>query len=236
MASIKSTILVVTGSFCNPKFYDSTVNILPKDVQIEIPHLPTVGLGKDTGRPGPVPTMNDDAEFLLGRIKRLVVDEDKDVVVVAHSYGGVPSTEAIGMAKEQGLLKEDRKAKGEKGGVVRLAYMTVLVPELGGNAADMLGEIEEQYRMDFGVDVRTKSLPDSQCSLMHHAPTNTQPGVRLDVPQKSQTNRPNLCAKPIRSRPSILVRRSISPPLSRQLRQRAYSRRVETSATFIPSC
>ena len=155
----KPTLLLVTGSFALPRFYDPTTKLIPSDVHLEIPHLPSVGLGKDTGRPGPAPTMYDDAKFVLSHIKRLVVDEGKDVVVVAHSYGGVPSTEALGMAKEEGLLKEDRRAKGEKGGVVRVAYMTVLVPEKAGNAMGMLGDVEEQYRMDFAVDVSCPFAP-----------------------------------------------------------------------------
>lgn len=97
--------------------------------------------------------MYEDAEFILSHLQRLIVEQGKDVILVAHSYGGLPSTEVLGLAKEKGLIKSDRQTQGESGGVVRVAYMTVLVPEKGGNAMGMLAEVGEEHRMDFAVDV-----------------------------------------------------------------------------------
>lgn len=152
-ANTKPTILLVTGSFALPRFYDPTVKLLPPHIDLQIPHLPSVGLDKDTGRPHPATSMYDDANFTVDHIRRLVEQEGKDVIVSAHSYGGIPSTEALGLAQKAGLFKKDREAKGEKGGVVGVGYVTVLLPKVGANAASILGDVKEEDRMDFKVDV-----------------------------------------------------------------------------------
>jgi hypothetical protein len=46
------------------------------------------------------------------------VEQEHDVVVAVHSYGGVPGCEAI-----KGFTKEDQAAKGKKGGVVKLLFI-----------------------------------------------------------------------------------------------------------------
>jgi hypothetical protein len=73
--------------------------------------------------------MYEDAAFIAKHIARLA-DAGKDILVIAHSYGGTPATESI-----KGLSKKERVERGKKGGVVGLAYMTSLVPELGHPAS-----------------------------------------------------------------------------------------------------
>ena len=60
--------------------------------------------------------------------------EGKDVILISHSYSGVPMTES-----SKGLGKKEREAKGLKGGIVRLGYMTALVRGLGMSALWTLG-------------------------------------------------------------------------------------------------
>jgi pimeloyl-ACP methyl ester carboxylesterase len=170
------TLLLVTGSFALPRFYDPTLKLLPKHVDLVLPHLPTVGEDTDKGRPGPPPTMYDDANFIIEQLQRLVVEQGKDVVLIAHSYGGVPATEALGLAKEKGLIKSDREAKGEKGGVIRVAYMTVLVPEVGKAAATVLDDAPEEDKMHFGVDV------SAAAAIFHCIPVLTQPILHYELP------------------------------------------------------
>lgn len=154
----KPTILLVTGSFALPRFYNPTVALLPPHVELQIPHLPSVGLDTDTGRPHPATSMYDDANFVLDHLRRLIEQEGKDVIVCAHSYGGIPSTEALGLAQKAGLFKTDREGKGEKGGVLRVGYLTVLLPKVGGNAMGMLAGVKEEDRMAFEVDVSCFSI------------------------------------------------------------------------------
>ena len=98
-----------------------------------------------------------------------LADEGKNVILLAHSYGGVPVTEST-----KGLRKEERQAQGKKGGVVSLAYMTALVPAVGTSAAGVLADVQDDNRFDLKIDVR--SLPPS-----YFLPTNTTTGKGLDV-------------------------------------------------------
>jgi len=69
--------------------------------------------------------MAEDAQ-LVHEVLHKLVDQGKDVIVIGHSYGGVPMTEGT-----KGLSKEERKRQGKSGGVVRLGYMTAFAPLVG---------------------------------------------------------------------------------------------------------
>jgi alpha-beta hydrolase superfamily lysophospholipase len=140
-------VVIVTGSFALPEFYDDIVaDIRAKSITVTVPHLPSVGL-KTGPRPGPPPTMADDAALIAGEIKRLA-DEGRDVIVVSHSYGGLPATESI-----KGLSKAERRTAGKPGGVVRLAYMTALVAEVGRSAKEVLDDVPPERRQLMSADV-----------------------------------------------------------------------------------
>ncbi len=73
--------------------------------------------------------------FIAREIVRLA-DNGKDVVIVSHSYEGVPAMESI-----KGLTKDERRAQGKKGCVVRLAYTTALVAAVGVPASEVLWDV-----------------------------------------------------------------------------------------------
>lgn len=76
--------------------------------------------------------MYEDAA-LIAKEAEALADAGRDVIIISHSYGGVPATESV-----RGLSKAARAKEGKPGGVVRLAYMTSLVPELGIAANEVL--------------------------------------------------------------------------------------------------
>jgi hypothetical protein len=82
-------------------------------------------------KPG-LPTMADDAAAIKQTATKFA-DEGKDVVIIAHSYSGTPTSESI-----KGISKVEREKEGKKGGVVRVAYMTALVPALGGSSGALM--------------------------------------------------------------------------------------------------
>lgn len=92
--------------------------------------------------------MYDDAAQIAQVVEKLA-DEGKEVIVLGHSYGGVPVTESV-----KGLSKEERQKQGKKGGIIWLAYMTCLVPEYGANAASVLAGAppEQTIKMGIGAD------------------------------------------------------------------------------------
>ncbi|RWA14622.1 hypothetical protein EKO27_g489 [Xylaria grammica] len=130
--------LFVTGSFVPPPFYDDLVEkVRAQGHEIKVLHLPTVGSAP--GKPGitPAPTMYDDAALVAKEAKALA-DAGREIILVAHSYGGFPATESI-----KGLSIEARKKEGKKGGIVRIAYKTALVAKPGRTAGEVLPPPEE---------------------------------------------------------------------------------------------
>jgi pimeloyl-ACP methyl ester carboxylesterase len=149
----KPSILLIPGAFGLPEFYDPVINAVALEgYEIRALHCPSVGL-KTGPREGAPPTMYDDAAFIAKEIEKLA-DEGKDVVLVAHSYGGIPATESA-----KGLGKEERQKQQKKGGIVNLAYMTAPVPPVGGSAMAMLADLPKENQLDLKIDVRLPSLP-----------------------------------------------------------------------------
>lgn len=127
------SILIVPASSALPFIYDTVVNgVAQHGHDIKALHIPSVGLATGA-RPGDPPTMYDDAAFIAAHVTALA-DAGRDVLLVTHSYGGTPATESV-----RGLSKRERLAEGKKGGIVGLAYMTSLVPEVGRPATTSAG-------------------------------------------------------------------------------------------------
>ncbi|PSN69231.1 alpha/beta-hydrolase [Corynespora cassiicola Philippines] len=135
MAATKPILVLVPGSFSQLNSYTKAIDpFRAKGYELEAVTLPTTGK-----KPGPLPTMYDDAAQIAGVVERLA-DEGKDIVLVGHSYGGIPVSQSI-----KGLSKQDRVKQGKKGGLVRVAYLTALVPDVGQAAQNVLTNDGEQY-------------------------------------------------------------------------------------------
>ncbi|KAI0440534.1 Alpha/beta hydrolase fold-1 [Xylaria telfairii] len=129
----KPYILLVTGSFARASLYDDLVaRVKAHGYDMKALQLPTVGLGPGIGRDTPPATMYDDAALIAKEIEALA-DAGREVVLVAHSYGGMPATEST-----KGLSVQERQKQGKKGGLVRLAYKTVLLTKPGHSAFEVL--------------------------------------------------------------------------------------------------
>lgn len=138
------TMRIVPGASALPLMYEKLVEeVSAHGYDIQALHIPSVGLV--TGpRPGEPPTMLDDAAFIASHVADLA-DAGKDVLLITHSYGGTPGTQAV-----KGLTKTEREKQGKPGGIVGLAYMTSLVPEVGMSAAPQ-AKLETGPLMTVGV-------------------------------------------------------------------------------------
>ena len=87
---------------------------------------PTVGLDlPSVGAEPPHDSFDGDVKGVRDCLVRLVAAEEKDAVVVSHSYSGMPVAEALA-----GLGKKERQEQGQKGGVTRLVFiMAFAMPE-----------------------------------------------------------------------------------------------------------
>ena len=59
-------------------------------------------------------------------VSKLVEEEGKDVILVMHSYAGIPGCSAL-----KGLAKVDQKASGKKGGVTHLVFVACILTPVG---------------------------------------------------------------------------------------------------------
>ena len=80
-----------------------------------------------------------DAES-LGHLYKPMLEEGKDIIVVAFSYGGIPAG-----ASARGLCKSTRTAEGLKGGVIGLVYVAGFVVPEGISLVDFLGGKHAPY-------------------------------------------------------------------------------------------
>ncbi|KAF2753138.1 hypothetical protein EJ05DRAFT_226506 [Pseudovirgaria hyperparasitica] len=132
----------------SPAHYTTLLTTLRTKFPVSAPQLPSSDpLHTNAGtlanptfaNPAPasgLPSNATDAVLLAQILDDLVVAQGKYVVMIAHSAGGASSTEA---AKLEYLVRE-RKAKGQKGGVLGILYMTTFAVCKGGSASMRFGE------------------------------------------------------------------------------------------------
>jgi pimeloyl-ACP methyl ester carboxylesterase len=116
----KPTIVCVPGAWHSPDIYARVLDILNEY------GYPTIGLPlPSVGAVPPNMSFDEDVNGIRNCLTKLVVEEEKDVVLVMHSYTGMPGAEA-----PAGLGKKERQAANLKGGVIRLVFiMAFAMPE-----------------------------------------------------------------------------------------------------------
>ncbi|KAL3471507.1 alpha/beta-hydrolase [Aspergillus californicus] len=117
--SSSTTVLFIPGAWHNPHCFDKVIQRLEADgYSTDVVHLPSVG---------PIEPHSDFSED-VSRIREqiaLAANAGQRVVVVVHSYGGLPGCEAI-----RGLDWETRQRQSQSGGVVHLFFCcSFIVPE-----------------------------------------------------------------------------------------------------------
>ncbi|MEU7583476.1 alpha/beta hydrolase [Streptomyces sp. NPDC041068] len=106
-AAVRPSLLLVHGSWHRSTCWAALQDALASDGwQSHALDLPSVGPQSD-----PTAGMHDDAEEIAARLRKI----DGPVVVIAHSYGGIPATQAITDATN----------------VVHLVYLAAYVPAEG---------------------------------------------------------------------------------------------------------
>ncbi|OJJ30159.1 hypothetical protein ASPWEDRAFT_45722 [Aspergillus wentii DTO 134E9] len=130
------TIVIVPASFCPSSFYSAVSGAL-QDHGLET----VVGTLQSTALEpsGKAATMQDDSTYFRQIISDLA-HQEKEIVLVAHSYGGIVATEC-----SQGLSRTERQASGQKGGIIQLVYMACIVPRAGHSLQDNMGDLLPDY-------------------------------------------------------------------------------------------
>ncbi|KIW37879.1 uncharacterized protein PV06_09861 [Exophiala oligosperma] len=136
----RPAIVLVPGAACRLIFYTDLVEQLSKDFETHAYDLLTASREP----PQQAATLADDAAFFHDKIQDLV-NAGKDVVVLAHSYGGMPATDSV-----QGLLKSDRASQGLPGGVVRIVYLSCIVGDVGQTAGELTSDLDFGFMQPVG--------------------------------------------------------------------------------------
>lgn len=129
MSSSKPTLVFVPGAFHTPNHFTPLAELLQASSYPSVTvSLPSIGAQAATG------TLTDDIKAIRAVLEKLVEEEGKDVVLAAHSYGGVPACQTV-----SGLEKSKRANGGKKGGVVHVLFIAALLVEEGTALVDALG-------------------------------------------------------------------------------------------------
>ncbi|KAJ5756695.1 Alpha/beta hydrolase fold-1 [Penicillium manginii] len=146
MSTQESVFLLVPGSFATPKAYTTLVDALRAQgqnvVQMEL-------LSVNDGSRQPPATMEDDTAHIRQAVISILDDPiaPKNVIVVPHSYGGIPTTCAL-----ESLSKEARKSAGKVTAVTGIIYLASFLLSEGESLRGIMGEFEAlQEPMKTGV-------------------------------------------------------------------------------------
>jgi len=124
------TILLITGAFTTTQCYDRMVPLLEQAGYPTAVAAPASCASTDIyGH-----TAASDGNGLLEEQLLPLINEGKDVVVFAHSFGATCLSGA-----DRQLSKAERASQGLKGGVVGLAYISFALAKDGASQIEYLG-------------------------------------------------------------------------------------------------
>ena len=117
------SILIVHGSWHTPAFFDDIRSELSsRGYETVVPWLPTCHLNavKDFSSID----FYSDSAAIQSALTQLIDNEAKEVLVVAHSYGAAPASDAI----ISDYIRSKRRSAGQQGGVIgMLALASMLI-------------------------------------------------------------------------------------------------------------
>ncbi|KAJ5598626.1 hypothetical protein N7537_008710 [Penicillium hordei] len=171
MSLSKPTILLIPGAWHRGSTFEPVAALLrTQGYPVETLTLLSVGGPTST-------TVADDAAHIQKRYLDDLISQGKEVVVVMHSYGGIPGTESV-----KGRTRRDIAAQGRKGGVIALVYMAAFLISAGqsldssipdGAASIMTFEGEKSYCIDpipkFYNDLDEHTAKKYATELVYHA-------------------------------------------------------------------
>ncbi|KAE8138649.1 Alpha/beta hydrolase fold-1 [Aspergillus pseudotamarii] len=128
MATTKPTIVFVPGAWSSPAGFDVVRRLL------ESQGVPTAAVAHpSTGVEPPSQTLSDDVANLRASLEH-ETGQGREVILVAHSYGGFVASDA---AEGYGLAQ--RKAVNRKGGIIAILYIAAFLGNKGMTITDLAG-------------------------------------------------------------------------------------------------
>jgi len=149
--SDKPTFLLVPGNFLLPAYYHGVAALLKThSFPAESVTIPSTGSSK------PLTSNEPDVVAIRSALESLL-DDGKEVIIVAHSYAGVPTCGAV-----KGLGVKERHEQGKPGGVAKLLFVAAWLLQEGEAPPHLLGKysIDGSWaRMDVSTTFRAPCSP-----------------------------------------------------------------------------
>lgn len=143
MVATKPTIVFIPGFWHTSEGFEPLAALLQKaNYPTTLVDLPSAGT-----HPGH-PDYSQDV-VAIQKILTDLADAGKEVLLVMHSGGSIAGSEAV-----RNLSKKEREAEGKKGGVVRVLYIGILLPQAGKSIYETFQSVVSSPNLDpdFVVD------------------------------------------------------------------------------------
>ena len=127
----KPTVVLVAGAWHQAKVFDTVVTIL------EAQGYPVQAVGLLSAGGPTSTTVEEDAIHLRKTVLDDLIAQDKEIVLVLHSFAGIPGGESV-----KGLTRKDRASQGRAGGIISLVYMAAWMFPIGQSVHKLLGDAE----------------------------------------------------------------------------------------------
>ncbi|KAK9853462.1 Alpha/beta hydrolase family-domain-containing protein [Penicillium brevicompactum] len=132
------SIVIVPGAWHRPAHFQGLIDDLAK-VNYEAVGVTMPSVDSSP----PLPSWDQDAQAVRQVIMERL-DSGKDVVVLAHSFGGIAMSEAA-----KGLGKKERAAQGLQGGIIRLIYMcSMALPKGQSHIGQLTPQTPEEEELE----------------------------------------------------------------------------------------
>lgn len=129
--SEKPTIVLVAGNWHYGSVYNPVASILrAQGYPVETVTLLSTGGPTST-------TVADDAAHIQNTVLKNLIAQGKEVVLVLHSYAGVPGGDST-----RGLVRRDLALQDKKGGVIALVYLAAFLLPAGQSLDSLFGGVE----------------------------------------------------------------------------------------------
>jgi pimeloyl-ACP methyl ester carboxylesterase len=129
MSLPKPTFLLISGAYHTPAAY---THLIPHLNRFEYPTA-TVSLPSVSSLTPKAESVAKDTTSILSTLLPLL-DAGTDVVLIAHSYGGLPGGSAA-----TALMRSQREKEGKKGGIVAQIYIAAFVAPEGKSLLGLNG-------------------------------------------------------------------------------------------------
>ena len=124
----KPTVLVVPGGWHGPIHFDPLKGVLSSHgFPFVVFLLPTGGASP------PDKDLYDDIAYISSQLEELVEKGGRDVIVIVHSYGGIPGSSAA-----RPFVRKERAQQGKKGGVIGVLYISAWAMPTGKTVMDAI--------------------------------------------------------------------------------------------------